>query len=235
MLKRLAVVIIIVFAVLAALSELVLPGVFARGVEEALATTFGDASSYDVTLTSRPAIKMLIGKLDEVSVVSTNVATSSMVLESLAVTLEDTSIDLKSLLAERELRWTRTGTSKVSITITERNLEDYLSRNVPEFREPRVLMTDDGMSLSGYVVVFGQDIVFDLDGRFEVTDDQNVGFEVTGFNVDDVSVPVEFLEKWLDVVGNPDLSLDMESFPLPLKATEILHEDGRVIIKGSGG
>ncbi|HCJ10738.1 MAG TPA: hypothetical protein DHW14_06200 [Clostridiales bacterium] len=233
MLRRLAVVVLIVFVVLAALSELVLPGILARSVEAALEATFGPPAEHDVRLASRPAVKMLLGRFDEVEVTSTNVQTSTLVLESLAVTLHDASVDLKALLSEGELEVSRSARSRVTITITERNLEEYLAANVPEFREPRVLITSDVAAFSGYVTVLGRDFVFTLSGRFVLRDESTVGFDITGFTVDDVGVPGEFLEKWLDVLGEPDLSIDLAGFPLPLKGTEVTQEEGRVIIEAT--
>lgn len=231
MLRRLAVVVVIAFIVLAALSELVLPGILARSVEAALEATFGPPAEHEVRLASRPAVKMLLGRFDEVGVTSTNVQTSTLVLESLAVTLHAASVDLKVLLSEGELEVSRSGRSRVTITITERNLEEYLAANVPDFREPRVLITSDVAAFSGYVTVLDRDFVFTLSGRFVLRDESTVGFGIDGFTVDDVSVPADFLGTWLEVLNEPDLSLDLSRFPLPLRGTGVTLEDGRIVIE----
>lgn len=231
MLKRLLVVCLIAFITLAALSELILPGVLARGVEEALKVTLGPDADYSVALKSHPAARMLFGRFDEVSVVSTNVETSTLVLDQLAVVMEDCSVSIKSLLADRELKVTRSRSSKVTITVTQGNLERYLAASVPEYREPRVLITPDAVTLSGYLTVLDKDFVCDLVGKFVLENDTSIGFAVTGFTVDGVAVPPEFLDKWLELLGQPDLSLDLGAFPLPLTGTGVTHEDGRIVIE----
>lgn len=234
-LKRVLVVCLIAFITLAALSEFILPGVLARGVEEALKTTLGTEGDYEVALKTRPAVRMLLGHIDEISVVSTNVSTSTIVLEYLAVVLEDCSVDLKSLLADRELKVSRSRDSKVTITISQGNLERYLAANVPEYQDPRVLVTPEAVTLSGYLTVLGRDFVCNLVGQFVLEDDSTVGFAISGFTVDGVAVPPEFLEKWLELLGQPDLSLDLKAFPLPLTGTGVVHEDGRIIIEARAG
>jgi len=235
MLKRLAVVILIAFITLAALSELVLPGVLARGLERALETTFGPAGEYEVTLKSYPSARMLLGRFDEVSIMSTNVDTSTIVLESLAVTLEDASVDMKSLLGKGEFKVTRSSRSRVTIIVTQRNLEDYLAANVPEFKEPRVLVTPESVAISGYMTILSTDFVCSLVGRFVLKDEHTIGFDITGFKVDQVDVPPVFLDKWLELLNQPDLSLDLAAFPLVLRGVEVVQEDGQLVIKADTG
>jgi len=231
MLKRLVVVILIAFITLAALSELVLPGVLARGLERALETTFGPAGEYEVTLKSHPSARMLLGRFDEINVMSTNVQTSTLVLESMAVTFNDASVDLKALVAEGDLRIDRSRGGNVTITISEVNLAEYIAEYVPTFVEPRVLVTPETAALSGCVEVGEREVVFTLTGLFVLADEQTVSFDIQSFSVDGVTVPADFLATWLDLLNQPDLSFDLGQFPLPLKGTGVSHEDGRVVIE----
>lgn len=233
MIKRLAAVIAILVVALAALTELVVPGVITRGVETALTSTFGSAEEHDVKLKSFPAARMLLGQFDEVSVISTNVATATLVLDEVAVTLKDVSLDMKALLADKHLNVNRGRQGLVTIAIGERSLQDYLAANVPAFKEPRVLINPDSVLISGYFTVAGRDFVCTFSGKFSLADVKTVKFETQGFSVDEVAVPADFLNKWLDLLGQPDLSLDLSKFPLPLKGTEVIQEDGRVIVKAS--
>jgi hypothetical protein len=234
-LKRLILVVVIVCLILAAVSELVLPGVLARGLEGALEASFGSSSEHKVRLKAYPSVRMLLGYFDEISVISTNVETSTLVLQSLAVTLEDASVDMKALLTERSLKVARSQTGRVTITVSQRNLEDYLARNVPAFKEPRVLMTPDAVVISGYLTVLERDFVCSLTGRFLLSGPSTVGFTIEGFAVNDVPVPPAFMDTWLDVLGHPDLSVDLGAFPLPLTGTEVLAEDGKMTIKATTG
>jgi hypothetical protein len=235
MLKRLALVLVVVLIVVGVLSEFFLPGLLARGVEQALETTFGPAGDHRVRLRSYPAVRMLLGHFDDVTITSTNVETSTISLEALAVTLEDASVDLRALLAGGDLRVTRSQKTRVTITITQRNLEAYLARNVPGFGDPRVLITPEFTVISGYLTVLEREFLCSLSGRFVLADPKTVSFRIEGFSVDDVIVPTEFLETWLELLGRPDLSLDLTAFPLPLTGTEVVAEDGQMVIKATSG
>jgi len=230
-LKRVLVVAFILFVALAALSELVLPRAIARGVEEALAARFGEEADYDVTLKSYPSVRMLLGDLDKVSVVSTNIATADIILSKLAVTLEDASVDLRALLADRDLVVSRATRGEVTITVTAANLRDYLAANVPELKDPDVLITADAVAIAGRLSVAGRDVAVAFAGQFLLTDADTVGLDIQSFSVNDVPVPDVFIETWLEVMSDPDLSLDLSSFPLPVTGKEVTLEDGRLIIE----
>ncbi len=235
MLKRLLVVVVVVFLVLAGLTELVLPGVVARGVEGALASTFGETGQHKVTLRSYPSFRMLLGDFDQVNLVSTNVATSTLILSELAVTLEDASVDMKTLLKDKRLKVDRGGRAQVTMTITAANLKDYLTENVPELKDPEVLINPEEVAIGGRLTVAGQDLACAIMGRFVLSDPSTVGFDIQGFSVNDVAVPEAFLDTWLEVMNHPDLSMDLTRFPLPVTGKEVLLEEGRVVIKAESG
>lgn len=235
MLKRLLVVVLIVFLALALLSEFVLPGVIARGVEHALASTFGESGEHEVKLRSYPSFRMLLGDFDKVSLISTNVATSTIVLSELAVTLEDASVDMKALITDKRLKVARSGRAEVTLTITAGNLKEYLATNVPGLRDPEVLITPDAAAIAGHLTVAGRDLACAVTGKFTLSGPSTVGFDIQSFSVNDVTVPEGFLETWLEVMNHPDLSIDLSRFPLPLTGKEVVHEEGQVVIKAESG
>jgi len=234
--KRVAVVFLVIVLALAVTAEIVLPAVVSRGVRNALASSgFGRPDQFQVRLKSFPSVRMLLGHFDKVTVISTNVATSTLVLSELSVTLEDAAVDMRALLADKSLKVDRSGGGQVSITITADSLKAYLAKNVPDLKDPAVTITPEATTLAGRLGVAGVEIRISLTGTFVLAGPSRVAFTISGCRVNEVAVPAEFLETWLAVLKGPDLSLDLARFPLPLEGKEVIQEDGRVIIKGLVG
>jgi hypothetical protein len=58
-----------------------------------------------------------------------------------------------------------------------------------------------------------------------------VAFNIVRIKVADVAVPEGFVGPFLGLLGSPELSLDLEEFPLPLRGATVRQEEGKLIIE----
>jgi len=233
MLRRLLVVLLLLAAVLVGVIELTLPGVASRALADGLKETLGTGETMTVRLKAHPSLRMLAGHFDSVTVVSAKVPVGSLTLDELAVTLEEVSVNMRDLLARKGLQVSHSGRVTVVITISESSLERYLLREVAGFGGPRVLLTKDGVQISGEVTVAGKKTAVSFIGRFELADEHWVRFVLTGVRVGDATVPAGFLDAFLDLFGRPEMGIDLERFPVPLRGTAVRTDEAKLVIEGT--
>jgi hypothetical protein len=230
MLKRLLVVALIFSVIIVGAIELVLPGVVARELSSGLQEAFGTGEAMTVKLRSFPAVRMLTGRLGQVSVVSVNVPAGALTLDTLKVTIENVSVNLRDLLSHKGLAVTHSG-AKIVITVSEGSLERYLLADVDTLDRPKVKIGTNGMDLSGDLLVAGRKVPVTFGGQFALKDEHTVTFSVTRVQVAGADVPEEFVGPFLGLLGGVELSLDLEEFPLPLKGTALRQEEGKLVIE----
>lgn len=230
MLKRLLLVVVIFAIVVAGALELVLPMIVSKELSRGLQETFGTGADMTVKLRPFPAVRMLTGYLGTVSVVTTEVPAGSLTLDSLAVTMNDVSVNMSDLLSRKTLKVTRASNTKVVITVSQANLLDCLATEAA-FAEPSFVVHPDLAIMGGYLVVGEKKVPVSFEGRFVLQDERWVRFELSGASVGNVAVPRDFLGSFLSLVGSPELAFDLSKFPLPLKALGVRQEEGRLIIE----
>ena len=231
MLKRLLVVAIILAIGIVGAIEIALPGVVTRELSSGLKDMLGTGEAMTVRLRVFPALRMLTGNFGQITVISSNVSAGGLNLDTLSVTIEDVSVNLRDLLAHKGLTVTHSGATKVVITIGEGSLERYLLEGVDTLDEPQVLMGTDGMDISGDLTVAGRKIPMTFGGQFALKDEHTVVFNIVRIKVADAAVPEGFVGPFLGLLGSPELSLDLEKFPLPLRGTTVRQEEGKLIIE----
>jgi len=231
MLKRLVAVLVLLFVVIAGAAELVLPGVVSRELAQGLQQTFGTGDAMTVKLRSFPALRLLTGHLDEITVVSSNVPAGSLNLDSLSVTMTGVSVNMRDLLTHKGLEVKHAAGAKVVITVSQESLRRYLLSNVQGLADPMVAVGPDGLGISGNLTVAGRKVKVAFMGGFSLKNDHWVSFELKRVAVGDVPVPEAFLPAFLSLLGTPELGIDLSKFPLPLKGTAVRLEPGKLIIE----
>ena len=78
--------------------ELFLPWVVARGIETGLLRALGQGEALEVSLGVRPALRLLTGRIDTLTVTSRRVQTATLSIDSLAVTVSNIGINMQALL-----------------------------------------------------------------------------------------------------------------------------------------
>ncbi|MHB8926523.1 MAG: LmeA family phospholipid-binding protein [Bacillota bacterium] len=214
--------------------ELLLPSVVARGVEAGLDKILGPGETVNVRLKAYPALKMLTGRVDQVTVESANIKAAGLVIDKLTATIDQVSVNLRTLLSKRQIQSTKSSSIDVKLTISEQNLKQYVLANVKGVKEPRLQIEPGKVTAGGYLTFNGKDFFVVGEGRFVVKDATKVGLELTGLKVDDQDVPVGMINKVMEMLGGTDLFIDMTKFPIPLEAREVQMNKGSLVIIARG-
>lgn len=222
------------FIALALVVELLLPAVVARGVAAGLDKIIGPGETINVQLKAYPALKMLTGRIDQITVKTSNVQAAGLVIDQLTATIDQVSVNLRTLLTKRQIQTTKSPNLDVKLTISEQNLKQYVLANVKGVKDPRLTIEPGKVTAGGYLTFNGKDYFVVGEGRFVIRDGGKIGLELTGLKVDDQEMPAGLLSKVMEMLGGTDLFIDMTKFPVPLEATGVQMNDKSLVIIAHG-
>jgi hypothetical protein len=231
MARRLAIVVVLALVVVG-LAQLFLPRIVAQGLEVGLAGMLGGEP--EVRLRAYPALRLLLGRIDQLTVETHLVEAGALVFDTFSSTLEDLAINLRALLADRTLVVERVGRQTATIRISQDSLRRYLAATVPRLQRPEVLLEPGRARFRGQVSMAGRTVTLTMEGTFAFPPDDRsrVVFNPTRLQFDGVVMEVDRLPEWLNLLGGPELFIDLARFPLPLRGTEVWMEPGWLIITG---
>jgi hypothetical protein len=229
--RRVLVVLLLLLIVALIVSETILPFAVAAGLEQGLTRLFGRGEAFRVGLSSRPALKLLAGQVDRLTVEVTNVKTANLVIDSLATTTTDLRLNLANVLKGKDISVTRARGVDVTFRISEENLRRYALAEVRGLADPRVKIEPGKVMVAGTLTLAGVKRFVVVDGTFGVGGDATkIGLTVTGMRIDDVTVPEAVARKLIEIAGGADFFIDLAAFPMRLEAKEVRLEPGYLVV-----
>jgi hypothetical protein len=223
--------VVIVIALVLVAGELFLPMVVARGIEVGLGRALGQGAALEASLKARPALRLLAGRVDKVTVESQQVKTATLTIDSIAVTVENIALNLKSLLSQSGLSITRSPQMGTVIKISEANLRRYILDNVEGFSDPAVKIFADRVAVVGYVRFGNRPFLVSIEGRFVPGSGRRVDFVVDRLSMDTEPVPPRLAAAVIAALGGPEVFIDLDQFPMPLDLREVRLQEGWLIIE----
>ncbi|HEY3313945.1 MAG TPA: DUF2993 domain-containing protein [Bacillota bacterium] len=230
--RRIIVLTVVFFLALALVTELVLPSVIARGVAGGLRSALGPGD-FKVQLKAYPSLKMLTGRFDQITIESTNVQSAGLVIDQLTATISQVQVNLRDFLAKK-ITVNRGSSVDVKLTISEKNLKQYVMADVKGVKDPRLVIEPGKVVAGGYLTFGGKDYFVVSEGRFVVKDGGKIGLELFKLAIDDQELPAGLISKVMQLIGGPDLFIDMYKFPIPLEAKEVQMNQGNLVIVARG-
>lgn len=225
--------VVIALAVLLVAGELFLPMIVARGIEVGLERTLGQGAALQASLQVRPALRLLVGRVDKLTVESQQVKTATLTIDRLAVTVEDVAVNLRGLLAKSGLNVTRSPQLGAVISISEANLRRYVLDNVEGLSDPAVKIFADRVAIVGYIRFASRPFLVAVEGRFVPGNGSRVDFVVDKMSLDTEPVPPRLTAAVMSALGGSGLFIDLARFPVPLELREVKLREGWLIIEAS--
>ena len=219
-------VVLSVLVVLFIVAELTAPFIVARGLEMGLNRTLG--SDVSVGLQSYPSLRLLLGQFDALSVVARNVSLGGLRASEYRVAAEKVNINLRHLLAQKELEFIDKGDMTVSITIAEAELTRYLWEQVPELKDWRVLINEDDVIVSGQAPLLNALFEVRITGKFAVLSEDKLSFVTESVRVQGTSLPRELVDA---AFAGTEFHLDLAAAPMPLELIEGHQAPGLLTIR----
>lgn len=178
-------------------------------------------------VSSFPAVKAFIGKIDKVSVKADNFKYNDIPFAEADFLLEDVRFNVISLFSE-EFDFSLENQGKASFEMTEDNLADYLSEKFPDFKKPEINVYADKMMMKGISTAAGVGIDFEISGALKIEEGKPV-FKPEEINIGKSGLGSLLVER---TQAEMKFDFDLESSKIPLKVTGISLQEGRIIIEG---
>lgn len=226
-------VIVLVVALLFVLGEMLLPWIVARGLEIGLQRTLGQGEDLQVSLRARPAVRMITGRIDTLTIETKQIETATLAIDSMAVTVHDIAVNMGALLTRSQLNVERADQATVVIRVSAANLRRYVFANVKGLSEPQVKISAGKVLIAGDMSYAGTPVLVAIEGRFIADGPRKIRFAVDQLSLDGSLLPAEATATIMAALGGAELFIDVSKFPLPLTIEQVKMTDGWLIIEAA--
>lgn len=220
----LVVIVVVVFAA----TQIFVPPLLEARVGEGL-TPLANGAPVHVKLSSFPAYRMLTGSVARFDVRVEDFSVDGLPVAEFQMNARNVDVDVGRLLQGEALPVRGAERFAVEIVVTEDGLERYVNDALAFPGRVTTELTSEGLRLSGDVTLLNNVVPVVVTGKF-----QRTGTTEIVFVPDDVAVQGTALPAFMVTVLREayTMDIDLNDAPLPLLVDEVLHESGRLILRG---
>ncbi len=210
-------------------TEAFVPSFLAERVAGGLKEALGDGT-VRVQLAAFPALRLLAGDVDRMTVTVEGLVVDGLALDSLRLEAANVHVDLPGLLRGRDWRPSYRDEVTVEAVITENALTELVRARLPAQVDVAVRLDAGGVELSGRTEVLG--LPMDVNVRGRVAAEQ--GGTRLVFVPEQIVVGGQVLADWVaqGIRQMYTAAVDLRGAPVPLVVEEVVHEPGRLVIAG---
>lgn len=205
-------------------SQLLLPLAIADIVAQGMVSLTG-SENVKVDVAKRPALLMLGGKFDRISLNVQNAKTDKLTFSELNAELKDVQLDMNTLISRRLVAFQSIGDIELKAAFTQEELARYLNQTVKGIKNATVSITPDKVQASSHFAIGSfANVAITLEGKV-VGDGKKIKFVTEQFLLNN------------NLVGNiggavlTEIPLfDLSKLPFDVHVRNIVLEQGRVVI-----
>ena len=215
---------VIVVLLIAVAGELLLPMVLSDIVAKGMMGVVG-SEQVTATLTKRPALLMLGGKFDMITVNAQQAKTDKLIFSDMGITLKDAQLDMGSLLSRRAVSFQSVGDVAIRGTVTQDELARYLNQTVKGVKNAVVDINADKIKASSTFALGGfANVNVSLEGKI-VGDGQKIKFVTDKFLLNN---------RMTGNLGGALLTeiplVELNKLPFHVNVRDVVMENGTVIL-----
>lgn len=215
---------VIVILLLMVAGELLLPMVLSDIVAKGMMGLVG-SEHVTATLTKRPALFMLGGKFDTITVSAEQAKADKLVFSDMGITLKDAQLDMGALLARRTVVFQSVGDVDIRGTVKQDDLAQYLNQAVKGVKNAVVDISSDKIKASSTYALGGfANVAVSLEGKI-IGDGQKIKFVTDRFLLNN---------RMTGNIGGALLTeiplIDLNKLPFHVNVRDIVMENGKVIL-----
>jgi hypothetical protein len=215
---------VIVIVLIAAAGELLLPMILSDIVAKGMMGVVG-SEQVTATLTKRPALLMLGGKFDMITINAKQAKADKLIFSEMGITLNDAQLDMGTLLSRREVAFQSVGDVTIRGTVSQEELARYLNQTVKGVKNAVVDINADKIKASSSFALGGfANVAVTLEGKI-VGDGQKLKFVTDKFLLNN---------RMTGNLGGALLTeiplVDLNKLPFHVNVRDIVMENGKVIL-----
>ena len=205
-------------------SELLLPKIMSTVVSQGMMNVTG-SDRVDASLSKKPAILMLGGQFDEITVQADHAKIDKMVFSQMKITLYNAHVNMGKLISSRILDLQSVDGVTMVAVVGQDDLAQYLNHSVKGVKNAAVVITSDKIKASSTFAIGGfANVAVSLEGRI-VGDGQKIKFVTDRFLINNT------------LTGNIGGSIlteiplvDLNKLPFNVSVRDIVMGNGQVTI-----
>jgi len=203
----------------------VAPYVIARGLEMGLYRTLG--ADVSVRLAAYPSLRLLLGQFAQIEVEAKNVNLGGLVANKYALVAENVAVNMRDLLARREVRFRNQGQLQVRVVVTEGELANYLWERIPELRGWRVQIHTGSATVLGQVPILNAKLDLAVRGKFVASGKDHIAFVTDAVEILGATLPEALVTAALQ---DTQFYIDLAAAPMQLELMEVRMEPGQLVV-----
>jgi len=214
----------IIIILIVGFTQFFLPA-FAQQQALAVLRSEAQAENAQVAIAAAPAVKLLFGKMDTLSLSAQNAMVGQIRVENLDLQGKNVQVNMNDLLFSKKLRFDAADSLVLKGTIKEDALVAALHKKVDKLKDVEVEVTPDAVLIQGNVPLAGRKIEVSIEGTIRA---QDGGIY---FHMRKTSIHNAILGK--AVLGSlfEDIMLaDLRTSPFQLEATDVVQKNGEIDI-----
>lgn len=216
---------VIILAAVALLAQFILPAIATSAIKAKVVSRLS-TDDVDVSMQSAPNVLLAIGDIDKMNIVVHRATIGAVHLRDLTLQGKKVHIDMASFLEDQAVSVSHAEQLSLRGVIGENELRRVLEEKISRLDNVEVRITPDGITATANTKLFGRKADIALTGKV-VEDEGTLFIKMTSLNIKNALIGTAKLD---DMFGNIEL-LKAEKMPMGLKITNIVHQDGEVIIE----
>ncbi|MDD4335812.1 MAG: DUF2993 domain-containing protein [Firmicutes bacterium] len=224
---------LVVLLIVAAI-EVVVPIYVGRKVEFAVRSGFTSAESVSVVARSLPALKLLFGRFDRLSIDVDRAESAGFIIDRISLDSSDARIPLAKFEPESS-RWAHAlGDSQLEVLIDEDDINDYLGRREDYLRAFSVRLQPGLAELGGRLFFGGLSVGVESQGHFVIEDGVRLIYVFDRLSVEKSEVPAFIVNMFEDGIG---VGIDLSDLPfgIQLESVHVYEGTARLLGRTSEG
>jgi hypothetical protein len=207
----------LLFLLMGAALQLLLPSTIAKALETALHEGLGGPEKLMVKVESFPAVEMLVGRVDALNIEASGGGTAGFNWSRIEMSVRDLRVDLQGLIARRQLNTDFFGQALAALYLSEQEMLNWVAGQIGGGVEITRLTLKDGTArFDCRIIQFGRTINFYVTGSF-LAENHRLRFIPAKLNVEGVQIASPLVERML---GQFDLSVPVPQLPVGLLLVE---------------
>ncbi|MFW6029632.1 MAG: DUF2993 domain-containing protein [Halanaerobiales bacterium] len=218
--KRSLWILIFIFLFVFLAIELFLPGIANRRLLEIFQQEIDGIEELEINLRSFPALKILFGRVDHVSIRSQGLLHDHLYLKKLNLNYDNITLYRDDFVGAN---------SYLEAIITEDALNKYLSKKYPEMGNFSLQINPEQILLQGVLNLFDVKFNFQINGNLILNDESQIYFVPDDLRVEEVNVPVKLIKAYIEEFA---FVIDLKTLDIPIDIDEIKTGSSYILITG---
>ena len=205
-------------------AEFILPQATSLAVAQGMTELVG-SSEIKAQVIKRPAVAMVTGSFDQITVNAANAKVDKIIFRQLNAELKDVQLDRQRLYLNRQAVIEQVGEINVAAVLTQEEVARYLNQQVKGVKNATVIIDQGKMTAQSSFVLGGfATVAIGLEGRV-VQDGQIVKFVTDRFLLNNSPVGS------IGGIGLAEIPLlDMKKLPFGVTVRDIMLEQGKLTL-----